>query len=421
MTAKKRNGRLDLPLSLRKPVRIKCTRGSISNSQPDEAVELNWQAVTNGIKQLCANLSLLRKHLGREDSVLFTALEWKWVDANVPGLNYVFEDKPSAGRPKRHFTVYLRLLTDLEVMIRNRPKGSKRSYAATLRDLVRTHPYSEVWGKFSPRTLHNMLKEARDPTCNPLAGMWNLEEYRESARTEMIALSRKWPPINIRDSDLRAAPSARPAPVCKCHDGRKSHEQNYERKSDNDCLPRPRQPARVDPKNPRVHSRQQIRKLADSIRTFGFNAPILINKDGVVVAGHARLEASKLLGLDQVPTICLEHLSLKQQQAYLIADNRLSEMAVWDDALLAETSKSLAEVELDFDIEATGFDLGDIEVRIFDDASAEPEPEITEREIADLSDPDLESGRSVGTRPPSTSIVAMLWTRRVTIGCWKAE
>ncbi len=90
-----------------------------------------------------------------------------------------------------------------------------------------------------------------------------------------------------------------------------------------------------DAHNPRTHSKRQIRRIADSIRTFGFTNPILVDERGQVMAGHARLEAAKRLGLSQVPTIRLGDLSAAQKRAYLIADNRLAELSGWDEELLA--------------------------------------------------------------------------------------
>ena len=66
---------------------------------------------------------------------------------------------------------------------------------------------------------------------------------------------------------------------------------------------------RLDPLNPRVHSEKQIQQIANSIRSFGFNVPILVDHEGNVLAGHGRLPAAKLLGMTEVPTICLDHLS----------------------------------------------------------------------------------------------------------------
>jgi DNA modification methylase len=119
-----------------------------------------------------------------------------------------------------------------------------------------------------------------------------------------------------------------------------------------------------DPANPRRHIKRQIRQIADSIKTFGFNVPILIDRDGKVVAGHGRLLACRLLGITEVPTLCLDHLTAAQARAFMIADNRLTEIATWDDRLLAQQFKELSLLGLDFHIEVTGFEMGEIDLRI---------------------------------------------------------
>ncbi len=117
-------------------------------------------------------------------------------------------------------------------------------------------------------------------------------------------------------------------------------------------------------RNPRTHSKKQIKQIADSIQTFGWTNPILIDRDGGVIAGHGRLEAAKLLGLDQVPTIRLEDLSEAQKRAYVIADNKLAENAGWDRDLLGLELQGLLELDTDFDITLTGFEMGEIDVLI---------------------------------------------------------
>ncbi len=87
--------------------------------------------------------------------------------------------------------------------------------------------------------------------------------------------------------------------------------------------------------NARTHSAKQIAQIARSIETFGWTNPIVIDEDGNVLAGHGRLAASRELRLGSVPTICLSHMTKAQKRAYIIADNRLSEMAGWDRAVLA--------------------------------------------------------------------------------------
>jgi ParB-like chromosome segregation protein Spo0J len=131
---------------------------------------------------------------------------------------------------------------------------------------------------------------------------------------------------------------------------------------------------RPDPANPRLHNKKQIRQIANSIEVFGFNVPILVDCDGKVIAGHGRLLACGELGWTEVPTLCLDHLTTAQARAFMIADNRLAEVATWDDQLLAEQLRELSLLGLDFKIEVTGFEMGEIDLRI---ASLEDLPETT--------------------------------------------
>src|SRR5215204_5359445 len=119
-----------------------------------------------------------------------------------------------------------------------------------------------------------------------------------------------------------------------------------------------------DPANARVHSRQQIRQIARSIQTFGFNVPLLVDADLNVIAGHGRLRAAQKLGLGVVPTISLEHLTPEQARAFAIADNRLTEIATWDEQVLGEQLLELSELDLDFSLDVTGFEIPRIEVLI---------------------------------------------------------
>ena len=135
---------------------------------------------------------------------------------------------------------------------------------------------------------------------------------------------------------------------------------------------RPLSELKLDPKNPRAHSPRQVRQIARSIESFGFNVPVLIDANGKVIAGHGRILACQLLGHTEVPTISLEHLSEAQAKAFMIADNRLTENSTWDDRLLAEQLKELSELELDFSLEATGFEVGEIDLRI-EGLTADPE------------------------------------------------
>ncbi|CAN5369797.1 DNA modification methylase [soil metagenome] len=141
-------------------------------------------------------------------------------------------------------------------------------------------------------------------------------------------------------------------------------------------------------KNPRSHPAKQLNRLAKSITRFGFNAPILIDENGRIVAGHARAQAAAMTNLTEVPTICLEGLSPEEIRGYVIADNRIAELGTWDNALLVEELKFLTEVELDFDITDTGFELPEIE-GLF---AGEPEPKV---------DP-LDAPPSPSDNPPTT-------------------
>jgi DNA methylase/ParB-like nuclease domain len=121
---------------------------------------------------------------------------------------------------------------------------------------------------------------------------------------------------------------------------------------------------RLDPQNPRLHSRKQVRQIAKSIASFGFNVPVLVDAEQCVIAGHGRVLAAKELGWTEVPVIAIEHLNAAQRRAFAIADNRLTENSTWDDRLLAEQLKELSILDLSFDLEATGFDMGEIDLRI---------------------------------------------------------
>jgi ParB-like chromosome segregation protein Spo0J len=117
--------------------------------------------------------------------------------------------------------------------------------------------------------------------------------------------------------------------------------------------------------NARTHSRKQIRQIANSIQRFGFTNPVLISDANKIVAGHGRVEAAKLLGHATVPTLRLSHLTAAERRAYIIADNKLALNAGWDRELLAIELQGL--IEMDFDLEVTGFSLAEIDV-VLDEA-----------------------------------------------------
>ena len=105
---------------------------------------------------------------------------------------------------------------------------------------------------------------------------------------------------------------------------------------------RPIAELKLDPRNPRHHSRKQIRQLARSIETFGFTVPALVDGTGNVIAGHGRILACRELGWPEIPTIPLDPLSEAKRRALMIADNRLAENASWDERLLGEQLRDLS-------------------------------------------------------------------------------
>ncbi|MEM7472587.1 MAG: DNA methyltransferase [Pseudomonadota bacterium] len=128
------------------------------------------------------------------------------------------------------------------------------------------------------------------------------------------------------------------------------------------------------PNNPRTHTTKQIRQIARSIERFGWTNPILIDAENGVIAGHGRLEAAKLLGMFEVPVLRLDHMSPAEKRAYVIADNKLAENAGWDDALLAAELQGLFDLDINFDLELTGFETGEIDIILGNDVAPEEEP-----------------------------------------------
>jgi DNA modification methylase len=129
-----------------------------------------------------------------------------------------------------------------------------------------------------------------------------------------------------------------------------------------------------NPRNARTHSRRQIDQIAESIRTFGFNNPVLIDEDAMIIAGHGRLEAAKRLGMTEVPTVCLSHMTEAQKRAYILADNRLAEKAGWDEEILAIEFQALFETAPELDLTITGFEIAEIDL-IIGDYEDGPEPD----------------------------------------------
>lgn len=127
-------------------------------------------------------------------------------------------------------------------------------------------------------------------------------------------------------------------------------------------------------KNAKQHSESQIQKIADSISEFGFISPCLIDKDNRIIAGHGGVEAAKILGMETVPCVYIEGLTDVQRRAYILADNRLTELGDWDMDLVQDELSFLNDEG--FDIDLTGFDfLGDEEEEIIEDEYDDTLPE----------------------------------------------
>lgn len=125
---------------------------------------------------------------------------------------------------------------------------------------------------------------------------------------------------------------------------------------------------RPNPRNARTHSKAQIKQISVSIREFGFNNPILVDDEYVVIAGHGRLQAARHLGISEAPVVRLSHLNAAEKRAYILADNKIALNAGWDGELLAAELGDLAVLlpELDLDLEITGFDTGQIDIMLAD-------------------------------------------------------
>lgn len=142
-------------------------------------------------------------------------------------------------------------------------------------------------------------------------------------------------------------------------------------------------------RNARTHSDEQVSQLAASIKEFGFNNPVAVDGDGMILCGHGRVMAAKKLGLTEVPTVCLSHLSATQVKAYILADNKLALNAGWDNDMLKVELEDLKD--LDFDLNLTGFSDEELKAILVEDPTdahednfdGEP-PEVAKSQLGDI-------------------------------------
>lgn len=149
-------------------------------------------------------------------------------------------------------------------------------------------------------------------------------------------------------------------------------------------------------RNARTHSNKQIRQIANSIERFGFTNPVLVDEADCILAGHGRVAAAQLLGMPEVPVLCIGDLSHADRKAYILADNKLALNAGWDQELLALELQEL--IDFDFDLEQTGFSLAEVDFIL--DAAADANP----------ARADAASDRMPQITGPAVTRLGDLWT-----------
>ena len=128
---------------------------------------------------------------------------------------------------------------------------------------------------------------------------------------------------------------------------------------------------KANPHNARTHDRKQLSKLVRSIEKFGFVVPLIVDESGELLCGHARVMAAKQLGFTSLPVIRAFHLSEADKRAFIIADNRLAELASWNKTVLRQELSFLSELDIDYDFSAVGFDTAELDFILAGDGGAE--------------------------------------------------
>lgn len=124
--------------------------------------------------------------------------------------------------------------------------------------------------------------------------------------------------------------------------------------------------------DPKLHNKAQVAKICESIREFGFVNPVLLDENLEIIAGHGRVAAAQDMGMAEVPAIILSHLTDTQKRAYRIADNKLTELGKWSIELLNLELSELSNLDLDFNLEITGFETAEIDPILDGDGANDP-------------------------------------------------
>ena len=132
------------------------------------------------------------------------------------------------------------------------------------------------------------------------------------------------------------------------------------------------------PNNARTHSPSQVRQIAGSMLEFGFTSPILIDKYKTIIAGHGRVLGAQEIGLDVIPAIRADHLSPAQVRAYRLADNKIAENAGWNDDLLRIELDFLTSIDIDFQVDLTGFSTTEVDLRLGSDIIPSSDDDVIE-------------------------------------------
>ncbi|KYG21647.1 DNA methylase N-4 [Bradyrhizobium sp. AT1] len=119
-----------------------------------------------------------------------------------------------------------------------------------------------------------------------------------------------------------------------------------------------------NPANARRHSRKQLHQIAASIREFGFNSIVVADEEGMILVGHGRVEGARMAGLERVPVLRVGHLTAEQKIAFSLADNKIALNSDWDMDQLRVLWRELMGVEVNFDVEVTGFETAEIDLLV---------------------------------------------------------